>query len=526
MNKLKRKILSASRLLLLAFCVWLIALSFNNCGRLPPEEFWTGDKDDTTGIKRVIAYYDTDDTSDWQGFLSRLDFLGTIDPLRFKRNTVFPNSEVASLEFKIKQAFYPSKLEISLTSEDTDTNIIFVKDTTATVELITKIKGVTRINCDSVQRYRTDTVIALSRVNIWEDGMTNFPADWTTGGSGGPWTRAANRFKSESTSVKCTPNETYDNNQDNWMQHSVDFSSYELPSVVFWIWKNIESNDSVYFECFDTIWKPFWSTGTGVDTVFRQVEVTNIPKSVSTIRFRFYSDASGTAEGVYIDDVTVTGANATDTLMLFGSGWTWGRLVHDTIIRSDTVLVAVADTQETDIVLTKEFEGQVWRSLFFEPVDKNTSPFEWNLKKISGGTSVRIPDSEDDAPYIYRTIVKEKGTFRTDTLLNRPDSIHFGIQRLYSFPDSIWAYGSTLDSLEITNIYPILNPQDTSFYFAYGDRYYSLTGFGSDGRIKIGEAVYPNSINYFSVMICPRQGLIYKQAPFKFRVWQMPVRIE
>ncbi len=531
MHDVKKRTLQNSCLIVLIVSLFYVVSLLINCGRLPPEDFWAGDKDDTTGIKNVIAYYDT--SLVWKGFLSRLDFDTTIDPLQFKRTTIFPNTEVASLEFKIKQAYYPSKLEISLTSKETDTNMTFVYDTTATVELITKIKGIARITCDSVQRYRTDTVIALSRVDIWEDDLTNFPTDWTIGGSGGPWTKVTNRFKSDSVSVKCTPNETYDNNQDNWMQHNVDFSVYELPSVIFWIWKNIESNDSVYFECFDTIWEPFWSTGAGIDTAFRQVEVTNIPKSVSKIRFRFYSDASGTAEGVYIDDVTVTGANVTDTLMLFGSGWTWRGFLHDTIVRGDTVLVRDTLVPGHDsIVLTKEFEGQVWRSLFVEPMRTDTfdtsalvTPRVWQMTKVGGGVSVRIPDSEDDAPYNYWTIVKVKGAFKTDTLHNRPDTIHFGIQRLYSFPNSVWSFiPDTL--LEISSIYPILNPQDTAFYFAYGDKYYSLTGFASDGRLRLGTPTYPNNINYFSVMICPRQGLIYKQSPFKLRVWQMPVRIE
>jgi hypothetical protein len=380
MNRVKKRILQNSCLTILIFSMCFVASILVNCGRLPPEEFWTGDTDDTTGIKGVIAFYDTDPTSAWQGFLSRLDFVGMIDTLRFKRSTVFPNSEVASLEFKIKQAYHPSSLELTLTSTETDTNIVFIYDTTASVELITKIKGIAKIGCDSVRTYTGDTVIG------------------------------------------------------------------------------------------------------------------------------------------------------TDTLMLFG-GWRYKEAVRETIIRNDTVLAETSMIRnplapQYNGFLTKEFEGQIWRGLFFEPVDKNASPLEWELTKISGGASVRIPDSEDDAPYNYWTIVKEKGTFTTDTIYNRPDSIHFGIQRLYPFPDSVWSYASTSDSIEITSIYPILNPQDTSFYFAYGDRYYSLTGFGSDGRLEIGTGVYPSSINYFSVMICPRQGLIYKQAPFKLRVWQMPVRIE
>ncbi len=379
MNRVKQWTLQTSCLIILLFSMCFVMSILVSCGRLPPEEFWTGNSDDTTGIKNVIAYYDTEPTSAWQGFLSHLDFVGKIDTLRFNRSTVFPNSELASLEFKIKQAYHPASLELTINSTETDTNIVFIYDTTTSVELITKIKGIAKIGCDSVRTYTKDTVIG------------------------------------------------------------------------------------------------------------------------------------------------------TDTLMLFG-GWRYKEAVRETIIRNDTVLAETSMVRNPlaprfDGFLTKEFEGQIWRGLFFEPVDKNASSLTWELKKVSGGVSVRIPDSEDDAPYNYWTIVKVKGTFKTDTLHNRPDSIHFGVQRLYSFPNSVWSFiPDTL--LEISSIYPILNPQDTAFYFAYGDKYYSLKGFASDGRLRLGAPTYPNNIDYFSVMICPRQSLIYKRAPFKLRVWQMPVRIE
>ena len=188
--------------------------------------------------------------------------------------------------------------------------------------------------------------------------------------------------------------------------------------------------------------------------------------------------------------------------------------------------------QEDSIVFTKTFEGQVWRSLYFEPMRKvgtvDTSiitPLVWKLKKISGGSTVPIPDNEDDAPYNYYSVVKEKATFVAETLLDRPDTNHYGIHRLYEFPDSIWQYGASRDSIEISKMYAILNPQDTIFYFAYCDHYYTLKGLGNDSRVKLTPGSYPQGINFYSIMLCPRQGLIYPKTPFKLRVWQMPVRV-
>lgn len=355
----------------------VIIFKFIGCGRLPPEKFWTGDESDSLRVKSVIAYYDT--APGWQNFLSQLDFEGTLDTIKLNRTRVFPTSEVSSLEFRIKQAYLPSRLAIELNSKKTDTNLIFTYDTTATVELITKIKGVARIGCDSVRRYLKDTIIG------------------------------------------------------------------------------------------------------------------------------------------------------TDTLMLFDA-WTAKSFLRDSVIRGETVLVYDTLALGKDsIVLVKGFEGRVWRSLYFEPEDKSSSPRVWQLKKISGGASVRIPDSEDDAPYIYYAFFREKGKVKTDTWYNRPDTIHYGISRLYPFPDSIWSYGvdkDTVDSLEIAALYTILNPSDTALYFAYSDHYYSLRGLGSDARLLLSEVRFGEKIGLLSLIVCPRQSLIYKKDPFKLRVWQIPVRLK
>ena len=120
MNTIKRKTLCASRLLFLVFCVGLVALSVTSCGRLPPEKFWTGDASDTAGIKSLIIYYDThyDSLEDWRGFFSRFDFDTLIDTVRFSSARTFPGTETDNLEWRIKQAYAPSRLSIDLSREE------------------------------------------------------------------------------------------------------------------------------------------------------------------------------------------------------------------------------------------------------------------------------------------------------------------------------------------------------------------------------------------------------------------------
>ena len=150
--------------ILLITCAILTGALILSCGRLPPEKLWTGDRDDTVAVKQVVVDYNT---GTWADFLTRVDFDTTIDPLRFSKTRIFPGTEVASLEFKIKQAYWPSRLQITLTSQQTDTNVNFVYDTTATVQLITTINGVARVGCDSVQNYLRDTVIGTDTLMLF-----------------------------------------------------------------------------------------------------------------------------------------------------------------------------------------------------------------------------------------------------------------------------------------------------------------------------------------------------------------------
>ena len=146
-----------------------------------------------------------------------------------------------------------------------------------------------------------------AQILMWFDYFTEFPAGWTTGGSGGPWTKVSNRAKSTPNSVKCTPNANYANNQNNWMQRTIDLTGYVNASVVFSIWQNTGWNDYIYFEYFSgDSWITHWARS-GDYGGFDQQVMTNIPNTATAVRFRFSSDTIGTTEGVYIDDFYLYG---------------------------------------------------------------------------------------------------------------------------------------------------------------------------------------------------------------------------
>jgi CARDB len=149
--------------------------------------------------------------------------------------------------------------------------------------------------------------LTSGEVIIWSDNMTDFSINWTVGGTGGPWTKVSNRYNSASYSAKCTPNNNYSINQNNWMQRSVDLSGYVNATVTFQIWQNTWPLDSIYFEYYSGgSWVNYWSRA-GNYGGFTQIVLTNIPNTATAIRFRFVSNDVGTTEGVYIDDVCVWG---------------------------------------------------------------------------------------------------------------------------------------------------------------------------------------------------------------------------
>ena len=149
--------------------------------------------------------------------------------------------------------------------------------------------------------------LASAEVLLWSDDMTNFPTNWTVGGTGGPWTQVSTRHNSAPYSAKCTPNNNYSNDQNNWMERSINLTGYENAWVVFYIWQKTEADDYIYFEYLSGgNWITYWARAGDYGSFTQQV-MANIPNTASAIRFRFASDSSDSNEGVYIDDISVFG---------------------------------------------------------------------------------------------------------------------------------------------------------------------------------------------------------------------------
>ncbi len=158
---------------------------------------------------------------------------------------------------------------------------------------------------------------------LFGDDMTNFPGSWTLGGtSGNYWSQKSNRWYSHSYSIKSTPYDNYNNNVDVWLMRTISLTSYNLGVLTFWVWQKTEGNDYCQFQYSTdggTSWTTAWQRA-GNYPSWQIITITNIPNSANRIRFRFYSDGSGTDEGVYIDDVILYGVNRTTNRLFLENG--------------------------------------------------------------------------------------------------------------------------------------------------------------------------------------------------------------
>ena len=165
---------------------------------------------------------------------------------------------------------------------------------------------------------------------------------------------------------------------------------------------------------------------------------------------------------------------------------------------SDTVIEKPIRGASTDGCVLKKVNGQ------------------WQLWKISGGGRFYAP-GPDDAPYIL--YVHLSSTNRTDTVLLRPDTLHYGIQRLYSMDpaDNQLLTFTTGDWLKVARL---LTNQGDAFDYVYfnGQRY----EFGDTVKF---EGATPG-IYRLSVEHIPAAVMWEVKGKYTATVWGVPIRVQ
>jgi hypothetical protein len=208
----------------------------------------------------------------------------------------------------------------------------------------------------------------------------------------------------------------------------------------------------------------------------------------------------------------------TESLARFVRMETIGGMVYK---RFDTLFSA----GETTLVVP--YKGSCDRYLYFEPNNKAVRD-TWMLRSISGAARIASPD-EAGAPLVYGLWVNSSSG-RRDTFMMRPDSTHYGAQRLYKL-DSLLTY-TTAESINVRlpKAYWDAGYVDPKDVFAFihlplsdSHSYRRPLHPFPDDTTSFAFATPGFKQVYFEVM--PRAALTEITPSFTSRIWGIPLTI-
>lgn len=149
--------------------------------------------------------------------------------------------------------------------------------------------------------------------------------------------------------------------------------------------------------------------------------------------------------------------------------YTYTRFVKESLIvtPSETIRLPYYDTVFTDtsMLVEKPINGVVTGGCVLR---KESG--EWRLWKLAGGQRFYAPNP-DDAPYLAAVYLTNG--VREDTIALRPDTLHFGMQRLYEYPDGLLTY-QVGDTVWVRALLTAMTDA-SNFVFYKGKRYRMTT---------------------------------------------------
>jgi hypothetical protein len=135
----------------------------------------------------------------------------------------------------------------------------------------------------------------------WNDVSSSFGGEGTHGGSWKGYC-AGSGYAGSSTSP------TYQNSMNASMSKSVNLGGLSSASLTFWYKiPSIESGNYDHLRAYIDSTKVFDVSATTTSWTQSTISLNSYLGTNRTLKFEFYSDSSGTAEGAYLDDILVTG---------------------------------------------------------------------------------------------------------------------------------------------------------------------------------------------------------------------------
>jgi len=141
----------------------------------------------------------------------------------------------------------------------------------------------------------------------------------------------------------------------------------------------------------------------------------------------------------------------------------------------------------------------------------------WKLWKVAGGSRFYAPNP-DDAPYFFYIYLSGGG--QTDTITLRPDTLHYGMQRLYPLDDTTGKGVPTFtkhDTLRISG-FSTNNGNAATYLYFRGHRY--------EFKDKIPLDTVPAGLYRLYLEHIPVQVFWEVQGNYSGTIWGVPVRVK
>ncbi len=138
---------------------------------------------------------------------------------------------------------------------------------------------------------------------------------------------------------------------------------------------------------------------------------------------------------------------------------------------------------------------------------------EWRFWKLAGGQRFYSPNPTD-APYLVSVYLTNG--LRDDTIALRPDTLHFGMQRLYDYPDGLLSY-NVGDSVWVRGLLTAATAADNFVFF--DGRRYRMASTNKIGFTRTG-------VQRLFVEQIPYEVLFEAGGELNAVVWGIPVNIK
>jgi hypothetical protein len=334
-----------------------------------------------------------------------------------------------------------------------------------------------------------------------------------------------------------------------------------MPPEEFWTWTK---EDSIAIQAIVDKWKPFFTTSFEdstypinyiADTVaknirksvtslwvkqhfwpkalFRTIESYQmidsfIPVKDTTVTVKIIESIAGKiriiaeSSTVYLAETTIGNNNYplySRRFVKVGTAYQFIRKLTDSIVGSDTFFHYDTITGVNhDSLVENPYKGYSVRFMHFER-DRETN--QWYLAKITGGARLFIP-SEADAPYLSACSLKT--STKAYYVLARPDTLRYGIQRLYPL-DSIISFGANETLLvRISGFDPTL----ILGFIHYNKKRYDITVTTATTTpvTRIPEPIQATtSRQHLMIEIAPWEALCFR-GNYNALFWQIPFQVK